>query len=134
VYTLEIQDMRYIINWSLSYGAIAVLMVIMAIPAAYGSPGDAANGLDAQCLVIGARISASPDQQQRVSGQLLTVYFLGRIEGRSPSINLEKLIEQQAAVMTRYDERRALQRCGKEFASQGAELVRIGRILVTPTK
>lgn len=122
------------INSSLSRGAIAALMLIMAIPAAHASPGDAANAQDAQCVVIGARISASPDQQQRASGQLLTVYFLGRIEGRSPGINLEKLIELQATAMTRDDERRALQRCGKEFASQGTELVRIGRMLVAPQK
>lgn len=126
--------MRYIINSLLFSGAIAVLIIIMAIPAAYGRSGDSADDLDAQCVVIGARISASPDQQQRASGQLLTVYFLGRIEGRSPGVDLEKLIELQAAKMTRDDEKRALQRCGRKFASQGTELVRIGRILVTPQK
>jgi len=87
---------------------------------------------DAQCLVVGARLSASSDPQQRVPGQMILMYYLGRIDGRSPNTDLEALIKTETQKMTASELQSAAGRCGKEFSARGEEIVRIGKSLSTP--
>jgi hypothetical protein len=87
---------------------------------------------DAQCLVVGARLSASSDPQQRVPGQMILMYYLGRIDGRSPNTDLEALIKTETQKMTTSELQSAAGRCGKEFSARGEEIVRIGKSLSTP--
>jgi hypothetical protein len=89
---------------------------------------------DAQCMVIGARLSASSDPQQRVPGQMILMYYLGRIDGRSPHADLTGLIKSQTQKMTESDLKSAAGRCGKEFSARGNDIVRIGSSLGKPAK
>jgi hypothetical protein len=84
---------------------------------------------DAQCMVVGARLSESPNPRLRFSGEMLLSYFLGRIDGRSPHVDLEGLIEREAKKMTATDLRNAVRRCGTEFSARGAQITRIGKDL-----
>ena len=100
-----------------------------------GARADTANTrtvADAQCLVVGARLSASSDPQQRVPGQMILMYYLGRIDGRSPNTDLEALIKTETQKMTTSELQSAAGRCGKEFSARGEEIVRIGKSLNTP--
>lgn len=84
---------------------------------------------DVQCIVVGARLSASSDQRLKLSAQMLLAYYLGRIDGRSMKIDLDALIQREAENMTSADFRSAARRCGTEFSDRGAEIVRIGKSL-----
>lgn len=84
---------------------------------------------DAQCMVVGARLAESPNPRLRLSGEMLLSYFLGRIDGRSPHIDLEALIEREAKKMTTSDLRNVARRCGTEFSARGAQITRIGKDL-----
>ena len=98
---------------------------------------DAANTktvADAQCMIVGAQLSASKDPQQRVPGQMILMYYLGRIDGRSPHTDLKTLIKNQTQVMTASDFKSAASRCGKEFSARGDAVVEIGRSLGKPGK
>lgn len=89
---------------------------------------------DAQCMVVGARLSASSDPQQRVPGQMIVMYYLGRIDGRSPHADLESLIKDQTRKMTASDLKNAAGRCGKEFSARGEAVVQVGKSLTRPAK
>jgi hypothetical protein len=91
---------------------------------------DAQTIADIQCLVVGARLGSSPDQLKRHSAQMLLTYFLGRLDGRSPGLDLLSLIPEQANKLSlSTDFADAAQRCGSELTARGAELVRIGKSL-----
>ena len=110
------------------YCAFAVVLssVTVAVPRA-----EAANPqtiADVQCMVVGARLSESADRRQRMSGEMLLTYFLGRIDGRSPNADLEALMKR-VGKMSEPDFRRAATRCGTEFSARGAQIVQIGKSL-----
>lgn len=89
---------------------------------------------DAQCMIVGAQLSASKDPQQRVPGQMILMYYLGRIDGRSPKADLRTLIKTQTQKMTESDFKDAAGRCGKEFSARGDAVVEIGKSLGKPAK
>ena len=60
---------------------------------------------------------------------MLAIYFLGRIDGRSPNADLEALLKKTAKKMTAAELRSAASRCGAEFSRRGAEITRIGKTL-----
>jgi hypothetical protein len=80
---------------------------------------------DVQCVVVGARLSGS----QRQAGTMLLIYFLGRIDGRSPHADLEALVEQEAKKMTASDFSHWTSRCGAEFSARGEQITKIGKSL-----
>ena len=78
-----------------------------------------------QCVVVGARLSGS----QRQAGAMLLIYFLGRIDGRSPHADLEALVEQEAKKMTASDFSNWTGRCVAEFSARGEQITKIGKSL-----
>jgi len=85
-------------------------------------------------MVIGAHLSASSDPQQRVPGQMILMYYLVRIDGRSPHTDLTGLIQSQTQRMSESDLKAAANRCGKEFSARGEDIVRLGNSLGKPSK
>lgn len=110
----------------LRYCALILSCMAVALPRAEAvSPQTIA---DVQCMVVGARLLESADQRQRMSGEMLLTYYLGRIDGRSPNVDLEALMKR-VGKMSESDFRRAATRCGAEFSARGAQIVRIGKSL-----
>lgn len=105
----------------------ALLFLISVAPATAGSVSS--TSADIQCLIVGARLAASSDQRQRLAGTMLSIYFLGRVDGRSPSADLQKLLKREIKKMTASEFRSAGSRCGMEFSRRGAEITRIGKAL-----
>jgi hypothetical protein len=80
---------------------------------------------DVQCVVVGARLSGSQPQ----AGAMLLIYYLGRIDGRSPDADLEALVGQEAKKMTASDFSSWTRRCGAEFSARGEQITKIGKSL-----
>lgn len=106
-----------------------VMLATMGVHAARADSVSPATIADAQCVLVGARLSASKDQKQRLSAEMLLVYFVGRIAGRSPNIDLEQLVDSEARRMTEADFKNAAVRCGRGLSAGGAEITRIGKSL-----
>lgn len=109
-------------------GAILILACVFTASGRAGAANERTVA-DVQCIVVGARLSESADQKQRLSGEMLLTYFLGRIDGRSPNADLETMIGREAQKMTPSDFSKAARRCGAEFSARGVEFVRIGKAL-----
>lgn len=112
----------------LRYSAFAVILSCMAVAIPRAEAANPQTIADVQCMVVGARLSESADQRQRMSGEMLLSYFLGRIDGRSPSADLEVLMKRVGKI-SESDFRRAAKRCGAEFSARGAQIARIGKSL-----
>jgi len=101
----------------------------MLATVANADPVSSRTTADAQCMVIGARLSASSDPQEKVPGQMILMYYLGRIDGRSPRVDLKSLLQNETHSMKEADLKSAAARCGKEFAARGEDIIRIGNTL-----
>jgi hypothetical protein len=99
---------------------------------AQADPANMQTVADAQCMVVGARLSASSDPQQRQPGQMILMYYLGRIDGRSPNTDLKTLIKTETQKMSTSELQSAAGRCGKEFSQRGEEILQIGKSLGKP--
>lgn len=103
-------------------------MMLSLNPAGFAHAAQPAETLaDVQCLVVGSRLAASPDQRVKLSGMMLAIYFLGRIDGRSPTVDLQGLMVQQVKKMSVADLKNAAVRCGAVLSSRGAEITKIGQ-------
>ena len=98
---------------------------------AYGDelPADASN--DLACAVVGFELAgdAQATQEVRQAGNLIAIYYLGRLHGRAPGVDLETPIFQYSHTLTleRLNAERA--RCGGEFQTVGRDLRDIGQRL-----
>lgn len=84
---------------------------------------------DIQCLAVGARLAGSKSARLKTAGTMLTYYFLGRIDGEAPRVNLVRLIEEQTEHMSASEFKKTVGRCGAEFAMRGRQIARIGEML-----
>jgi hypothetical protein len=109
--------------------ALTTGVLSMLTPAGRADSANTQTTADAQCMVIGARLSASPDPQEKGPGQMILMYYLGRIDGRSPKVDLKTLLKNETQSMKASDLKRAAARCGKEFAARGEDIVQIGKSL-----
>lgn len=110
--------------------ALAMMFVAcMFVPTAKADPANLQTMADVQCLLVGERLVASTDQRQELLGNMLAIYFLGRIDDRSPSVNLEGLLKKESKDMTTSKFGVTANRCGKELAVRGMEITRIGKRL-----
>ena len=81
---------------------------------------------DVRCLVVGAIVIAR-DPTKQAAGMILAMYHIGRIEGRTPTADLEGLIVKQANAMTPADFASEAKRCGASLTAKGQELTQIGK-------
>ena len=65
---------------------------------------------------------------------MILMYYLGRIDGRSPHVDLQKLLKSETDSMNTAALNNAASRCGKEFSARGEQIVQIGKTLGKPAK
>lgn len=98
--------------------------VAAAAPAAAES---AETTNDIRCVVAIAMLAGQSSDPQFVQEAAMgLLYFVGRIEGREPGLNLEATLRAQAARTTQPMLREDLVRCGRIMLAKGGELKAIG--------
>lgn len=85
---------------------------------------------DARCLVVGFSLAgAGPTPEARQAGNLISIYYVGRIHGRTPDANMEELVYQQASQATAASLEADRVRCGEEVQQVGRDLITMGTSL-----
>ena len=113
-------------------GALALATAARAAPDPAGLPATAAddpNAADVRCVVVAFGLSQSPDPQVKALAGAASLYYAGRLQGRSPGLDLESAFVQQAGRIAPEDFRGELQRCSRELQAEGAALKAIGEDL-----
>jgi hypothetical protein len=103
--------------------ALSAALVVAAVPA---QAQDADNIADIRCVAVGIRFAELPDSHQKSTGTLLVLYYIGRLDGRAPSLDIETLLAQQIAKMSDADYGVEATRCGKWLAVKGEQITHIG--------
>jgi hypothetical protein len=107
-------------------GTLAAVALVCAPQAL--AQDDAQLQADLRCATLGLAIIGSPETtpEQKQGGALISSYYIGRVQGRSPSINLEDAIYDTTVNTTPEQGEQDRQRCSAEFQARGwraAELV-----------
>jgi hypothetical protein len=70
----------------------------------------------------------------QAAGVMIALYYLGRLDARSPRLDLVALLGDEADKMTPETLKSEAVRCGSEFKEKGNELTAIGQRLVERAK
>jgi hypothetical protein len=103
-------------------GAALALAVATPVHADEQLPANVTN--DLRCLVVGFNLAAAPDNPQvSDSAKLLAIYYLGRLHGEAPTLNLDDASYAVAASLTQQSFDTERQRCGTDFTTVGQNLI-----------
>jgi hypothetical protein len=110
-------------RWSLLVAALSLLPL-------QAMAQDADTIADVRCVAVGIRSAALPDSHQKSAGLLMALYFIGRLDGRDPTLDLEARLTEQLAKMTAADFTTEAARCGSTLSTKGAQITRVGQDLL----
>ena len=89
---------------------------------------------DVRCLVVSAMSVATQDSWLAAAGTLSAFYWLGRLDGRTPDLDLENRVLEQVHSLSPNQLAAEAQRCGELLKDRGAFLTRMGQDLVDKGK
>lgn len=87
---------------------------------------DADSMADIRCVAVGMHFAEAPDSHQKSTGTLLVLYYMGRLDGRAPSLDINKLLGEQIDRMTASDYGAEATRCSQNLAQKGAQIKQLG--------
>jgi hypothetical protein len=109
---------------------IAFALIVSVLQLAPAVAGDELlMTADIRCVVTGMQIAGTGDSPQQARGIYMTLYYLGRVDGREKKLNTEELIVAQANSMTTADYASETKRCEAGLAEKGQQITQIGRDL-----
>jgi len=105
----------------------ASLLLLAAAPQQAPSPAlDAETMNDVRCLVATTSIVKNKDPKLAQAGMIASQYFLGRIDGRTPKLDLEDALVRAAKSISQEQMKALFQRCGTLLHDRGEAVKAIG--------
>lgn len=86
-------------------------------PAASGpaAPAGDPTTLDMRCIVVAGALLGADDEQLKSVGRASLFYYLGRLQGRGDTANMDARVVGEAAKMTSDDIKEQSKTCGAQF-------------------
>ena len=110
--------------------SLAALVAILTLSSTHARAQDAETIADVHCVIVGAVLAGKTDTTQRAAGSLVAMYYIGRLDGRVPKLDLEELMIKESKAMTSSDFAAEAKRCGATLTARGQELTKIGKDMV----
>ena len=82
---------------------------------------------DLRCLVVGLNLNQSPIETLRGASVLMTIYYMGRLEGRDPNLDLKGRIADEGRKMSAGDMQSETRRCAAELKAKGEAIAEMGK-------
>ncbi|MGC1458362.1 MAG: hypothetical protein WA825_08815 [Steroidobacteraceae bacterium] len=105
---------------------LSVMLAAVAVVPVSGLAQDADNLADIRCVAVGMHLAEAPDSHQKSTGTLLVLYYMGRLDGRAPSLEIQKLLAEQIDKMTASDYSSEAMRCSQILSAKGAQIKQLG--------
>ena len=92
-----------------------------------------ATDADVRCVVVALALTSSPAAQHDPSlkgiATTVALYYLGRLDGRTPDLDLESRILKEAKGLTAETMQAEGKACGERLTDRGKSLTKIGQDL-----
>ena len=98
------------------------------------SAQEGVNIADVRCVVVGMKLAGTANSSAQSRGFLLTLYYIGRLDGRSPKLDVEHLIIEETRRMADADYASEEKRCGEALVAKGQQITEVGKHLVESGK
>jgi hypothetical protein len=82
---------------------------------------------DVRCVVLSLEMVTSSDDAVKNAGALVAMYYLGRLDGRTPDVNLEDKIKAEIGAMTPDVVQATAARCSMTLRARGLALTQMGK-------
>jgi hypothetical protein len=79
---------------------------------------------DIRCLIVGMQLSSAADTNQRTGGNMLTMYYSGRLEHYSAKV-LEDAIFKESLIIKAAEFESEAARCGRSLMEKGQQITQI---------
>lgn len=106
-----------------SFLALALLLTASSYADSTNSAGDV------RCLLAAVTMMTSPNNTIRAAAATSALYYLGRLDGREPGVDLEKLLSEESHRMSPDDLAAESKRCGQELSARARVVSSIGQRL-----
>ena len=110
---------------------LILLSLMSPIPAAYAE--DSPPAADIRCVIVAMQISISNDTNQRTGGNMLAMYYVGRLD-KYPAKAIEDGIFKELPAMTPDLFKSEADRCGRSLMEKGEVLTQIGNSITNRAK
>ncbi len=109
---------------------LAAPVAALAILAAFAAPALADSNIDdVHCLIVEMDLYSSNVPALRSASALGQMYWLGKLDGRDPRLDMEKLMIAELPKMTGDVLKNEATRCGNELKARGAAETAMGQDL-----
>jgi hypothetical protein len=88
---------------------------------------DLATTDDVRCLVVSLAMAGVGGKNVQAAGMMATLYYLGRLDGRAPGLDLENRVIDEVVAMRPADVKATAMRCGETMKSRGEALATVGQ-------
>jgi hypothetical protein len=109
---------------------LACVLAALMAPALAVAASDNESAADVRCIAVAFKMAQADNPQIKSAGQLLAIYYLGRLDGHTTQVDLEDLIVDQISKMDEATFRTEAARCGNALTEKGQQLTRIGQNLL----
>src|SRR4051812_35429325 len=103
--------------------ALALALALPLIVAAAPRPE---TREDVRCFLAASSMMSSDKPELKMFGSMAAQYFLGRIDGREPGVDIEAITVEEGPSMTQADVSALLRSCGALMQKRGNEIQAIG--------
>jgi hypothetical protein len=107
-------------NWMSVLAGLCVLLPVYA-QAPQGETVD-----DMRCVIVGMKIGGSGSSTQQSAAMMTILYYIGRIDGRQPALDIEVMLAKEFIKMTPADFSRDATRCGSHLTEKGKQITKMG--------
>jgi|HubBroStandDraft_5_1064220.scaffolds.fasta_scaffold23435_4 hypothetical protein len=107
----------------------SLFLLTMLVSSAKSLAQNQEDVADVRCVAVALRMTEMPAAEQKSSGLMMALYYVGRLDGRAPNLDIEELIIQQIGKMTNADYSSEAIRCGKSLSEKGQKMTQIGQKL-----
>ncbi|HEY2071619.1 MAG TPA: hypothetical protein VGG48_18810 [Rhizomicrobium sp.] len=112
------------------FAILAVALLCFTGTALADATTDDASEADVRCLVVAINMSEGNATALKLAGTMSALYFLGRIDARSPDMDLEAHLIAELKKMTPEDVKEEAVRCGGMLQARGAYLKDMGEDMI----
>ena len=106
--------------WALSVGT-----------ASTGARAEDADTGDLRCFVVGLNTAASDDASRKAAGAMIAVYYMGRLDGRTPDLDLKTRLVAEIRKMTSGQLQVDAARCSAEMSARAKAMETLAGVLAT---
>jgi hypothetical protein len=130
--TISVQKLR--LSGSVRKRGLSTLVATLGLAAMPIGAQQAVNIADIRCVVVGMKMAGATNSPDQSRGFLLTLYYIGRLDGRRPQLDIEHLLIEETHKMANADYVSEEKRCGEGLAAKGQQITEIGKHLIETGK